>query len=629
MPGRSISTSRETPSSPILPVLTAVIAIAALYFFKELFIPLALALLFSFLLTPPVTWLEKLRFGRLPSVLIVLVVTFSIAGGLVWMGTHELTQIVAQLPHYRANIQAKLHTFGNPHAGGVMKAASTIEHLKGEIAANSGSAKSQRNAVRQLNAERRAAGEPAQAPVPVEIVPRHHTGVLGSLGLVGPSIARVAAAAAAVVVLTLFMLLNRGEIRDRAFRLFGEGHLVMMTSAMDDAAKRVSRYLLTQSAVNGTFGILLGVGLYFIGLPYAPFWGVFGAIMRFIPYVGPWIAGGCPFLLSLAVFEGWERPLMVFGVFVAIELITSGLIEPWLYATRTGISSLAILLSAAFWTLLWGPIGLILSTPLTVCLAVLGRHIPPLEFLYVLLGDEPVLAPDVRYYQRLLAMDEDEAEEVVEEVYKGKPLIEVYDSVVIPALQMTRQDRQQNRIDEERARFIYQNAQELIEDLGARAAGGEDLETPAADRDLSILCLPARSEGDELAGLMLVQIARSNGYRTDLLPAQMGDERLARIRECRAGIIIVSALPPFALIHARTLCRRVRKLRPDAKLVLGLWNSSVPAEKIAERLGSACSDSVATTLAEAEREMQAFAVPAESRIEPIPVPANGSSLKPA
>ncbi|MGH9620543.1 MAG: AI-2E family transporter, partial [Bryobacteraceae bacterium] len=360
---------------------------------------------------------------------------------------------------------------------------------------------------------------------------------------------------------------------------------VMMTTAVDDAAKRVSRYLLTQSAVNGSFGILLGVGLYFMGVPYAAFWGVFGAMMRFIPYVGTWVAGGCPFLLSLAVFDGWERPLIVLGIFAAIELITSGLIEPWLYATRTGISSLAILLSAAFWTLLWGPIGLILSTPLTVCLAVLGRHIPPLEFLYVLLGDEPVLSPDLHYYQRLLAMDEDEAEEVVEEFYKGKPLIEVYDSVVIPALQMTRHDRQQHRIEDERVRFIYQNARELVEDLGARATKEEEEEPekPAADRNLSMLCLPARSEGDELVALMLVQIARSNGYNTELLPTELGEERMARIRESRAGIIVVSALPPFALIHARTVCRQVRKLRPDAKLVLGLWRSTVPAEKVRER----------------------------------------------
>lgn len=602
-----------------MPVLAAVVIIAALYFFKELLIPFALALLFSFLLTPPVVWLERLRLGRLFSVLIVLVIAFSIAGGLVWLGTQELTEIVDQLPQYRANIQKRLGALGNPHGSGLMKAASTVEQLKNQIAAG-GSEKKPQTAEQTPSADQTE----STPPVPVRIVQPHRTGILGSLGLVSGSVARVLAGAAAMVVLTLFMLINRTQIRSRAFRLFGEGRLVMMTTAMDDAAKRVSRYLLTQSAVNGTFGILLGVGLYGIGVPFAAFWGVFGAIMRFIPYIGTWIAGGCPFLLSLAVFEDWKRPLMVLGVFVVIELITSGLIEPWLYATRTGISSLAILLSAAFWTLLWGPIGLILSTPLTVCLAVLGRHIPQFEFLYVLLGDEPVLSPDLHYYQRLLAMDEDEAGEIVEEVCRERPLAEVYDSVVIPALQMARSDRQQERIEDERARFIYQSARELIEDLGAQAPEGVEQEKSVCE-NVSLLCLPAASQPDELVGLMLVQIARRSGCSTELLPVDFGEQRLERVRQSRAGIIFVSALPPFALIRARSLCRRVREMRPDAKIVLGLWNSSLPAEKIKERLGSGCSDSVVTTLAEALAELKALAAPAEEATEPLALRANVNS----
>ncbi|MGH9581845.1 MAG: AI-2E family transporter [Bryobacteraceae bacterium] len=623
MPGHSVRTSREANSSPILPVLTAVIVIAALYFFKELLIPFALALLFSFLLTPAVTWLERLRLGRMPSVLLVLVIGFSIAGGLLWMGTEQLSEIVEQLPQYRTNIREKLEAFGSPHSSGIMKAAATIEQLKSQITAKSSGTKSQGNAARRLNAQRRADGEPEKVqPVPVEIVQQQHTGILGSLGIVSTSLVRVLGTGAAVIVLTLFMLINRSQIRNRAFRLFGEGRLVMMTTAMDDAAERVSRYLLTQSAVNGSFGTLLGVGLYFIGVPFAPFWGVFGAAMRFIPYAGTLVAGGCPFLLSLAVFHGWQRPLMVLGVFAAIEVTTSGLIEPWLYSTRTGISSLAILLSAAFWTLLWGPIGLILSTPLTVCLAVLGRHIPPLEFLYVLLGDEPALSPEQHYYQRLLAMDEDEAAEVVERFSRDKPLIEVYDSVVIPALQMTRTDLQQNRIDDERARFIYQNVRELIDDLGARPIPEEPAQEPIPYGQISMLCLPARSQTDELVGLMLVQIARRNGYTTELLSVEFGEERLARVRESRAGIIVVSALPPFALIRARSLCRRVRELRPEAKVILGLWNSTLPAEKIKERLGSDCSDSVVITLAEAELELKALAAPAEQASEPLAGSAN-------
>lgn len=616
---KTVRNSREATSNPILPILAGVLIIAALYFFKELLIPFALALLFSFLLTPPVMWLEKLRLGRVPSVLIVLVIAFSIGGGLVWMGAEELSQIVDQLPQYRANITKRLEAIGNPHHTGVMKAASTIEQLKTQIA--SGTSK-KKTPTGQLNGGGQASSAP---PVPVRIVQPEHNGVLGPMGLVSGPVVRILGGGAVVVVLTLFMLINRSQIRSRAFRLFGEGRLVMMTTAIDDAAKRVSRYLLTQSAVNGTFGILLGIGLYGIGVPYAAFWGVFGAVMRFIPYVGTWIAGSCPLLLSLAVFDDWKRPLMVLGVFAGIELITSGLVEPWLYATRTGISSLAILLSAAFWTLLWGPIGLILSTPLTVCVAVLGRHIPPLEFLYVLLGDEPVLSPDLHYYQRLLAMDEDEAEDIVEEVYREKPLVEVYDSVVIPALQMARSDRQQRRIDTERVQFIYQSVRELIEDLGAKALAEGAEQEAAACENVSMLCLPARSASDELVGLMLVQIARRIGCSTELLTAELGDERLARVRESRAGIIFVSALPPLALIRARSLCRRVREMRPDARVVLGLWNSSVSADEIKQRLGPECTDSVITALAEAVLELKALAAPAEPADEAVVARVTGSS----
>jgi predicted PurR-regulated permease PerM len=614
-----IRASREANTSHLIPVLTAVIVIAALYFFKDLLIAFALGLLFSFLLTPPVTWLEKLRFGRVPSVVIVLAFAFSIAGGLLWMGTEQLSAIVGQLPQYRANIGHKVETFGNSGHSGVMKAASAIEQLQAQFAANNKPASTaQRKTAEPMNTQPRAEGEPEQIqPVPVEIVHQQNTGVLGSLGLVSASLAHVAGEAAAIVVLTLFMLINRGHIRNRALRLFGQGRLVMMTTALDDAAQRVSRYLLTQSAVNGTFGTLLGLSLYLVGVPFAPFWGVFGAAMRFVPYAGTLIAGGCPFLLSLAVFPGWKQPLMALGAFVAIEIATSGLVEPWLYATRTGISSLAILLSAAFWTLLWGPIGLVLSTPLTVCLAVLGRHIPPLGFLDVLLGDEPVLSPEVRYYQRLLASDEDEAAEVAEDFFEGKSLVELYDSVIVPALQMTRQDQLQNRLAEERALFVYQSTRELIEDLGSRAAAKEPPAEVSRESPLSILCLPARSQTDELIALMLVQIARRNGYTTELLPVDFGKERLARVRESSAGVIVISALPPSALLRAGALCRHIRDLRPSAKLVLGLWNSSLPAEQIKQRMGSIGPDFVVTSLAEAESQLRAAAAPVDQEKQAV------------
>jgi predicted PurR-regulated permease PerM len=595
MPTHIVRPGRQTDHSHLVTVVTAVIIIAALYFFKDLLVPFALALLLSFLLTPPVTWLEHLKIGRIAASLIVLAITFSIVVALVWLGTEQLTGIVSQLPRYETNIQTRLEAFGKT-GGALTRFTSSIKRIENQVTHHSGNELINQVSPPPASASISPQPQPVQ-PVPVEVV-HPQTGIFGSLGIISTSLVKVLGSAVAVIVLTLFILINRNQIRNRLFRLLGQEHLILVTTALDDAAVRVSRYLLTQSAVNGAFGTLLGLALYSIGLPFASFWAVFGAIMRFIPYVGTLIAGTCPFLLSLAVFQDWRHPLLVLGVFVGIECTTFGVVEPMLYAARTGISSLAILLSAAFWTLLWGPIGLILSTPLTVCLAVLGRHLPPLEFLHVLLGDEPVLPPEVHYYQRLLAMDEDEAAEVVDQCLKEKSLTEVYDSVIIPALQMTRQDRQRNRLDDERVKFIYQSTRELIEDLGVRTTPEE---LPLSS-EIAILCLPAKNYSDELVALMAAQVARNVGFNASVLPADLGEERLNRVQNSKAEIFVVSALPPFALIHARSLCRNIRSLRPEAKIFLGLWNLSLTAEKIRERIGSPFADVIVTTLADMERE---------------------------
>jgi predicted PurR-regulated permease PerM len=579
----STTPASKPAESHLLAVITSVVVIAALYFGKDLLIPFALALLLTFLLSPPVSWLEKLRLGHTLSVFLVLVVALGIAGSVIWLGFQQLSGIVQSLPNYQANMIRKLEAIRNPAGPGIIGVAQKLDQLKTSLAAN------------RLESEGKgnpdAKGNPKPgttrkiAPVPVEIV-QPQSGIISSLGFVSASVVHYLAIFGAVVVLTLFLLLNRGHLRNRVLRLFGQGHLVLMTTALDDAAQRVSRYLLTQSLVNSTFGILLGTGLYFIGVPYAPFWGVLGAIMRFIPYVGTFIAGACPFILSLAVFDGWTRPLMTFALFVAIEGTTSTVIEPWLYSTRTGISSLAILLSAAFWTLLWGPIGLILSTPLTVCLAVLGRHLAPFEFLYVLLGDEPVLEPRVHYYQRLLANDEDEAAQVIETYMTDKTLVEVYDDVVLPALGLAEQDRHENRLTEESASSIYQTTRELVEEIGDRHAPAD---TPNSAGP-AIACIPARDEADAVVGLILAQVLSQNGYQATLVEAAGNGT---------SELLFVSALPPFAIMHARSLCRKLRRQHPHQKIALAVWNSTIPAATIKERLGSTCADWVVTTLQEA------------------------------
>lgn len=584
---------RSLNSSSMSPLITAAMVIVALYFGQTIFIPFALALLFSFLLTPPVTWLEKIRFGRVLSVMLVLFITSSAAGALLWTGASELSAIAIRLPQYQANIRRKLNTFSRPSKSTIAKAGASIDQITAELQANN-------------SRDERNGKSPRAQPVPVEVIKPQQRGILGALGLFSTAAVHFFVEAAAVFILTFFILMKRGDLRNRLLRLLGQGHLVLMTTALDDAAGGVSRYLLTQSLINSTYGALLGFGLYWIGLPYPAFWGVLAASLRFVPYVGTATAGLCPFVLSLAVFPGWKQPLLTLGLFAAIEGITTAMIEPWLYAVRTGLSSIAILLSAAFWTLLWGPIGLIVSTPLTVCLVVLGRTVPGLDFLCVLLGDEPVLSPEVRLYQRLVAMDEDEAAEIAEACLKEKPLSEVYDSVLIPALGLAEQDRHRERLDSDRAAFIFQTMKELIEELSVRSEVPSGMTESTRLPQRSIVCIPARDEADELAGMMLASVLWKVGHQTEVLQAGFAEHTLAELTTHSIHAVVVSALPPFAIIRARSLCRKLRQTYPDLKIVLGLWNSTIPAETLKQRLGAVCSDSIVTTIGDAQSQLTAF-----------------------
>jgi predicted PurR-regulated permease PerM len=575
------------------------VVIAALHFGQEVLIPFALALLLTFLLSPPVSWLQKLKLGRILSVLLVLTLAFSGLGGIFWLGTTQLADIVAKLPQYRENIHRKIEALQNPAGSVLGRSIHSIQQLGNDLsrirpvetpkgpAAHDGTVTAQTNTL---------------PPVPVEVL-KPNPSFLDSLSFIGTSMAHVLATAAAVVIFTVFMLIQRSDLRNRFFQIVGTGHLSVTTTALDDAARRVSQYLLTQSIVNGSYGVLLGAGFYWIGVPNAPFFGVLAAILRFIPYIGTLIAGGCPLLLSLVVFDGWAKPLLVLALFAAVELTISGVIEPWLYGSNTGVSSLAILVSAAFWTLLWGPIGLVLSTPLTVCLLVLGRYVPQLKFLDELLGDKAALPPEAAYYQRLLAMDDEEAQEIAENWLKEKTPCELYDSMLIPALALAEQDRYAHALDDERKEFIYQSTRTLIEDLAEQPSTAD----VPIDSRLSIVCIPARDAADELIGLMLAQVLRQIGY--DMVTVRIGilEDMLQSLQQHRADVLFVSALPPSTLSQARALCRRARRTHPDLKILLGLWGSVVDMEKIQERFGQGTVDRVITSLKQAEFEVRLFA----------------------
>src|ERR1700678_1596756 len=295
--------------------------------------------------------------------------------------------------------------------------------------------------------------------------------------IVGP-LTSVLETAAITVVFTLFILIKREDLRNRVIRLAGSGQLNLMTQALDEAGTRLSRYLLLQFSVNAGYGLLFGLGVYLIGAPHASLWGVLGCLLRFIPYVGAPIAASFPMAMALAVFPGWHQLALTFALFLVLEITLANLIEPWLYGAHTGVSSLAILVAAIFWGMLWGPVGLILSTPLTVCLILMGRYVPQLDFLDILLGDEPVLSPQVHFYQRLLALDDDEARDIASRHLKENSIGNLYDSVLIPALGLAEKDRHMNVLDETRTRFIHQSTRELIEEL---YESSQDAPIPGAD----------------------------------------------------------------------------------------------------------------------------------------------------
>lgn len=589
-----VRSSNSTTSSKSSIFIALALAIATLYFGRQIFIPLALALVLSFLFTPLVGLLEKARLGRVPAVLVVLCLCFALTAGLGWMVAGQLLDITGHIRDYKANIEETFRSLRRPASAALGQASATVRELNKELATAPG----------QTPNDGKGMARPAR-PVPVQVTAPPSNLVEELRALVGPLAAPVETAAI-VIIFTAFMLIKREDLRNRLIRLGGQGRLTVVTQALDDASRRLSRYLLLQFAVNAGYGTLFGLGLYFIGIPHALLWGILAALLRLVPYVGTLIATAFPVAMALAVFPGWNHALLICGLYLLFELIVGNIIEPWLYGAHTGISSLAILVAAVFWSMLWGPVGLILSTPLTVCLVLLGRYVPQLSFLEVILGDEPALRPEELFYQRLLAMDQDEARNIVEIQLKEKSLESLYETVLIPALRLAEEDRHMDAYGERTSEFISQSTRELIDDLGDRVARqdaeNQVKETSArSDRrlfDREIVCVPARDEADELVGMMFSQVLRQAGYGATYLAIGTVDEMLERVGKGNYRIALVSALPPFAVGQARSLCKRMRARFPDLVIVIGLWEFAGGVLKAQERVGASCAHAVATSLSE-------------------------------
>jgi predicted PurR-regulated permease PerM len=629
----------QLKNSRFLLLASVCVVVAALYWAQDVLIPLALAILLSFLLAPLVHWLERWRIHRVAAVIIVVVLALALVAGIGYVMWNQLRDLAYDLPKYRQNIVAKVQAVRRQGGGVIGELRKNVTEITAAPATTQSTQPATQASVATSIAERSANPQPTfpqpgSEDNPLYVVPREPPPnpvrlIENMLGpLVGPL-----ATAGIVIVFTIFILLFREDLRDRVIRLVGHGHLTLTTQALDDAASRISRYLAMQSLVNGSYGVAVALGLWFIGVPNPFLCGLLCGVIRFIPYIGPWIGASFPILLSIAVFPKMTQTIETVVMFVIIELLSNNIMEPWLYGSSTGMSEMAVLVSAVFWAWLWGPIGLLLSTPLTAIVVVLGKYVPQLEFLDILLGDKPVLAPQARVYQRWLALDQEEAQEVVEEFLATHSLEETYDQVVIPALAMAEQDRHRGNLDDDRQHFIRQAVREMIDELGdaqrvenvradaadterrAKSAAAESPEGKSrvrlpADCVINIVALPAHHESDELVAMMLTQLLQLQGYcATAASTTALASEMLAMIEKTKADIVAVSALPPAAVSHARYLCKRINSKFAEMAMVVGLWTNRGDLKKSKDRITCGEKVQLVTTLAEAMDRIQQLAQP--------------------
>jgi predicted PurR-regulated permease PerM len=555
--------------------------VAALHLGRVFLVPVAVAALLTFFLSPVVRAFDR-WLPRAVAVVLVVVLAFSLLGALGWALTLEGASLAEDIPTYRDNLKRKIAEVRGASRGSVIEKVQTAT----------------KEVVEELQKEEKPA-KPADKPVPVVVKPPTSTlvqlpALLEALGNVG-----------LVLVLVIFMLLERLQLRDRLIRVIGFGRIATTTKAMDEAAQRITSYLTRQTLVNGTFGLGIALGALLIGLPYSFLWGALAAILRFIPYVGPWAAALIVSLVGLAVFDGWLQPALIAGLFIALELFVSFVVETYLYSQSAGVSQVALLLAVAFWTWVWGPIGLALATPLTVCIVVLAKYVPDLELLWVLMSDEPVMSPARSFYQRLLARDENEATALVHEYVSTHPGQEVFDQVLVPALNQAQRDHRRGRITDADVQFVSRTARDLVEELDLPRPPTEPPPHPATP----VLALPAESVGDEVSLLMLQQRLDPSRFTVDVVsPDLLVSEAIAMVEDRSPAAVIIGALGAAGhVLHVRNLCKRLRARFPDLPIVVGWWDAEGGDESAQDAMVASGANRVAVSLAEACARLQELA----------------------
>ena len=630
------------PISTLTAVLVGVVAITGLYFGREVLVPISLALLLSFVLAPLVQMLQAWYFPRIVAVLLVGLFAFSVIFALGAFMVSQVTQLASDLPGYQSTLREKIQSVRGA-AGGVGPLERASDVLK--------------SLSKEIDRPEIAAGTPSlnerpaeNRPIPVEVRQPDPGALQILVGLITPLIHPLTTTGI-VAIFVIFILIQRQDLRNRLVRLAGAQDLQRTTAALDDAGQRLSRLFLMQLALNAAFGVFIGVALWLIGVPSAPLWGMLAMIMRFVPYIGAMISAVFPLVLAAAVGPGWTMVLLTAALFLVAEVTVGQAIEPMLYGQSTGLSPVAVITSATFWTWLWGPIGLILATPLTLCLVVLGRHVEQLKFLEVMFGDEPPLSPSEVVYQRMLARDPVEAAEQARTFLKDQPLAAYYDEILLEGLRLAQLDAERGLLDDERLGRIRDAVAEIVDDLSTHVdkkepetgndgsaeenfplAKLEKAEAKIDQRSLPerwqsgkpILCIPGPSLLDEAAATMVAQLVERQGIgaraeKADAL--SMG--RVFSWETADVALICLCYLEYATPAQIRYAIRRVRRRIPNVTILVALFGNT---EQFGDGEEIANAEFVQKSLRETVDKILAMAVKdvEEEQSTPMPISALAS-----
>ncbi|MFO0968912.1 MAG: AI-2E family transporter [Gemmataceae bacterium] len=540
---------------------SVVLLVLTFYFGRVLLVPLVLAILLTFILTPLVNRLQRAGLGRAVSAIAVVTLVCLLIAGVGTVLIMQVTSLANELPQHKEVIVHKVKDVYDGAEAAYTELFDAVFEIKAKLTPAADSDKTKVIAVKE----------------------RDYVGLIQTtLGMTAQFLVDLGF----VLLLVIFMLIAREDLRNRLIRLSGDKNLTHMTKALDDASSRISSFLLIQLLINCAYGVVLGVGLFLIGVPYALLLGFVAALARYIPYVGAWIAIAFPLLLATAVFPSWWPVLTVFGLFLVLELASANFIEPLLYGHSIGVSNTAIIIMAVFWAWIWGPLGLVLSTPLTACLVVLGRYLPAFAFFDILLGDRPVLPVRLSFFQRLIAHDEDEASDLLEKYLKKHPVERMYDDMLVPTLHLARAAHERGDLSSSDLRYVRRALRAFVEEYG-----GEEAPTASVGADRApplVVGVPVKSEEDQLALAMFRRLLGSRSCRFEVLSHKMlvGELRTL-LRKQAPELVVLFNLPPGGRMQTRLLCKRLHADAPNLKIIVTSWHQDGEPEGFRARMENA------------------------------------------